>query len=162
MKRLAVIGATGSIGQNTLRVVEHLSHRFTIFALTANSSVDRLAEQTAAFRPAVVGITNDAGVDEFRSRCRKLRVPIPEVVTGAAGLCQIASAADVDVVVSAAVGAAGLAPTYSAVAAGKTVALANKEAMVVAGELLRKTAEKTGARLIPVDSEHSALDQCLR
>src|SRR5262249_27469103 len=162
MKRLAVIGATGSIGQNTLRVVEHLSDRFKIFALAANTALDRLAEQTAVFRPVVVGITNDARVDEFRSRCRELHAPIPEVVTGAAGLRQIASAADVDVVVSAAVGAAGLDPTYSAVAAGKTVALANKEAMVVAGELLRKTAGKTGSLLIPIDSEHSALDQCLR
>jgi 1-deoxy-D-xylulose-5-phosphate reductoisomerase len=87
---------------------------------------------------------------------------MPEVVTGQSGLRQIASAPQVDIVVSAAVGAAGLQPTYSAVAAGKTVALANKEAMVVGGELLRKTAERTGARLIPIDSEHSALDQCLR
>src|SRR6185436_751510 len=105
----------------------------------------------------VVAIADGARVDEFRSRCRNLRITIPEVVTGEAGLRQIASAKEVDIVVSAAVGAAGLQPTYSAVAAGKTVALANKEAMVVAGELLRKTAEQSGARLIPVDSEHSAL-----
>ena len=91
-----------------------------------------------------------------------MRIPVPEVVTGERGLRQIASASEVDIVVSAAVGAAGLAPTYSAVASGKTVALANKEAMVLAGELLRKTASRTGARLIPVDSEHSAVDQCLR
>jgi 1-deoxy-D-xylulose-5-phosphate reductoisomerase len=91
-----------------------------------------------------------------------LGVQVPEVVTGERGLRQIAAATEVDIVVSAAVGAAGLAPTYSAVASGKTVALANKEAMVLAGELLRKTALKTGARVIPVDSEHSALDQCLR
>ena len=162
MKQLAVIGSTGSIGQNTLRVVEHLSDRFKIFALSANSSVERLAEQTAAFHPAVIAITDPARVDEFRSRCRDLRISIPEVVTGAAGLRQITSAAEVDIVVSAAVGAAGLLPTYSAVAAGKVVTLANKEAMVVAGELLRTTAEKTGARLIPIDSEHSAVDQCLR
>jgi 1-deoxy-D-xylulose-5-phosphate reductoisomerase len=162
MKRLAVIGSTGSIGQSTLRVVEHLSDRFNIFALAANSAVDRLAEQTAAFHPEVVAIADASRVDEFRSRCRTRDIPVPEIVTGEAGLRQITCAADVDIVVSAIVGAAGLQPTYCAVAAGKTVALANKEAMVVAGELLCKTAQQTGARLIPVDSEHSALDQCLR
>jgi 1-deoxy-D-xylulose-5-phosphate reductoisomerase len=162
MKRLAVIGATGSIGQNTLRVVEHLSDRFRIFALAANAAVDLLAQQTAAFRPTVVGITDVSRIDEYRERCRHLGIAVPEVVAGQAGLQQIASASDVDIVVSAAVGAAGLPPTYSALASGKTVALANKEAMVLAGELLRKTAQRTGARLIPIDSEHSALDQCLR
>ncbi|HYR44056.1 MAG TPA: 1-deoxy-D-xylulose-5-phosphate reductoisomerase [Terriglobia bacterium] len=162
MKRLAVIGSTGSIGQNTLRVVEHLSDRLKIFALAANSAARLLAEQTAAFNPAVVAIGESARVEEFRSRCRELRISIPEVVTGEAGLRQITSAAEVDIVVSAAVGAAGLHPTYSAVRSGKPVALANKEAMVIAGELLRSTAAKSGARIIPVDSEHSALDQCLR
>ena len=162
MKSLAVIGATGSVGKNTLRVVEHLKDRFQIFALAAHSTVDLLAEQTAAFHPTVVAIGDPARVAQFRQRCTELRVPLPEVVTGQSGLRQIASASQVDIVVSAAVGAAGLQPTYSAVAAGKTVALANKEAMVVGGELLRKTAERTGARLIPIDSEHSALDQCLR
>jgi 1-deoxy-D-xylulose-5-phosphate reductoisomerase len=162
MKRLAVVGSTGSIGQNTLRVVEHLSDRFRIFALAANSAVDRLAEQTAAFRPEVVAIRDTARADEFRRLCQERQIPLPEVLTGDQGLRQIASAADVDIVVSAVVGAAGLQPTYSAVAAGKTVALANKEAMVLAGELLRSTASRTGGRLIPVDSEHSAIDQCLR
>src|SRR5205823_4588310 len=133
--RLALIGSTGSIGQNTLRVVEYLPDRFTIFALAANSAVDRLAEQTAAFHPVVVAITDGARVDEFRSRCRDLKITVPEVVTGDAGLRQITSASEVDIVVSAAVGAAGLQPTLSAVAAGKTVALANEEAMVVGGEL---------------------------
>jgi 1-deoxy-D-xylulose-5-phosphate reductoisomerase len=162
MKRLAVVGSTGSIGQNTLRVVEHLSDRFRVFALAANSTVERLAEQTAAFKPEVVAITDASRAEEFRNRCSALHIPIPEVVTGERGLRQIASASEVDIVVSAAVGAAGLAPTYSAVASGKTVALANKEAMVLGGELLRKTASRTGSRLIPVDSEHSAVDQCLR
>jgi len=162
MKRLTLIGSTGSIGQNTLRVVEHLSHRFQVFALAANSAVRQLAEQAAEFHPAVVAIGDAGRVDEFRQRCRELKVSIPEIVTGESGLRKITSAADVDIVVSAAVGAAGIQPTYTAVASGKTVALANKEAMVIAGELLRKTAASTGARIIPVDSEHSALDQCLR
>jgi len=162
MKRLTLIGSTGSIGQNTLRVVEHLSHRFQIFALAANSAVRQLAEQAAEFHPAVVAIGDAGRVDEFQQRCRELQVSIPEIVTGESGLRKITSAPDVDIVVSAAVGAAGIQPTYTAVASGKTVALANKEAMVIAGELLRKTAASTGARIIPVDSEHSALDQCLR
>jgi 1-deoxy-D-xylulose-5-phosphate reductoisomerase len=162
MKRLAVVGSTGSIGQNTLRVVEHLSDRLGIFALAANSAVGRLAEQTAAFRPEVVAIMDARRVDDYRSHCADLRVSVPEIVTGESGLRKVASAREVDVVVSAAVGAAGLLPTYSAVASGKTVALANKEAMVLAGELLRNTASQTGARVIPVDSEHSAVDQCLR
>ena len=162
MKRLTLIGSTGSIGQNTLRVVEHLSHRFQIFALAANSAARQLAEQAAQFHPAVVAIGDAGRVDEFQQRCRELQVSIPEIVTGESGLRKITSAPDVDIVVSAAVGAAGIQPTYTAVASGKTVALANKEAMVIAGELLRKTAASTGARIIPVDSEHSALDQCLR
>jgi 1-deoxy-D-xylulose-5-phosphate reductoisomerase len=162
MKRVAVIGSTGSIGQNTLRVIDHLSDRFKVFALAANSAVDRLAEQTAAYRPEVVAIMDSLRADEFRKRCAELNVTLPEIVTGEEGMAQVAAAAQVDIVVSAAVGAAGLRPTYCAVAAGKTVALANKEAMVLAGELLRHTALRTGARVIPIDSEHSAVDQCLR
>src|SRR5262245_43345606 len=162
MKRIAIIGSTGSIGQNTLRVVEHLSDRFSAFALAANSAVDRLAEQVSRFHPSVVAIADPSRVAEFREQCRSRGIAPPRVVTGEEGLQEIASAPEVDIVVSAAVGAAGLRPTYSAVAAGKVVALANKEAMVVGGELLRKTAEKSGARIIPVDSEHSAVDQCLR
>src|SRR4029450_8732820 len=92
----------------------------------------------------------------------ELRISLPEIVTGERGLSQVASAAEVDIVVSGAVGAAGLQPTYSAVSAGKTVALANKEAMVLAGELLRDTARRTGARITPTDSQHSAIDQGLR
>jgi 1-deoxy-D-xylulose-5-phosphate reductoisomerase len=162
MKRIALIGSTGSIGKSTLSVVEHLADRFSVFALAVNSTVDRLAEQVGKFRPEVVAITDSKCVDEFRRRCSDSGIRAPEIVTGSEGLRQVTSAAAVDIVVSAAVGAAGLWPTYTAVAAGKTVALANKEAMVVAGELLRKTAEVAGANIIPVDSEHSAVDQCLR
>ncbi len=162
MKRLTVVGSTGSIGQNTLRVVEHLGDRFRIFALAANSGVEKLAEQTAAVHPTVVAISDASRVEEFRNHCAQLKITTPEIVTGESGLRQITSAAEVDIVVSGAVGAAGVHPTYSAVASGKTVALANKEAMVIAGELLRKTAAMTGSQIIPVDSEHSAVDQCLR
>jgi 1-deoxy-D-xylulose-5-phosphate reductoisomerase len=162
MKRISVVGSTGSIGRNTLKVVDHLADRFDVFALAARSAVDVLAGQVAASKPEVVGIMDASRVDAFRNCCREIGIPVPDVVTGETGLRQITSAAEVDIVVSAAVGAAGLLPTHAAVASGKTVALANKEAMVLAGELLRRTAEITGARIIPVDSEHSAVDQCLR
>src|SRR5215831_2685436 len=111
MKRIALIGSTGSIGKSTLSVVEHLSDRFAVFALTANSTVALLAEQVALFRPKVVGIADAKFVDDFRRQCVEQSVPIPEIVTGREGLTKIATAPEVDVVVSAAVGAAGLWPT---------------------------------------------------
>jgi len=162
MKRLAIIGSTGSIGQNTLKVVQHLPGRFEVFALAAHSSVSVLAEQIAAFSPQVVTLMEAGRLDDLVRHCRERGVRLPEILTAEAGLRAIASAPEVEVVVSGAVGAAGLLPTLVAVEAGKTVALANKESMVLAGELLRKTASRTGARIIPIDSEHSAIDQCLR
>lgn len=162
MKQLAVIGSTGSIGQNTLKVVAHLKERLEVFALGVRSSVDSLALQVGEFNPRVVAIGDARHVDAFTLACRQEGVRVPEIVTGQQGLCQIASAAEVDTVVAAAVGAAGLAPTHAAVRAGKTVALANKEAMVLAGELIRPAARRSGSAIIPIDSEHSAVDQCLR
>jgi len=162
MTQLTIIGSTGSVGRNTLKVVEHLVSRFTVFALSAHSSMELLAEQVAAFRPKVVALSDATRIDEFRRHCSHLGTQVPDIVIGDEGLRAVASAPEVDTVVSAAVGAAGLVPTYAAVSAGKTVALANKEAMVLAGELLSLVASRTGSRIIPVDSEHSALDQCLR
>ena len=162
MKQIAIIGSTGSIGQNTLQVVRHLSERFQVFALAAHSSVKLLAEQIQAFNPQVVALTDAGRLDELVQECRERGVRLPEMTTGEEGLRTIASASEVDIVVSGAVGAAGLFPTWVAVQAGKTVALANKESMVLAGELLSRTALQTGARIIPIDSEHSAIDQCLR
>jgi 1-deoxy-D-xylulose-5-phosphate reductoisomerase len=162
MTQLTIIGSTGSVGRNTLKVVEHLADRFSVFALSAYSSVELLADQVSAFHPKVVALSDAARRDEFQLHCKRLGIRLPDVVIGEDGLRTIASSPEVDTVVSAAVGAAGLVPTHAAVAAGKTVALANKEAMVLAGELLSLVASRTGARIIPVDSEHSALDQCLR
>ncbi|HEY2385052.1 MAG TPA: 1-deoxy-D-xylulose-5-phosphate reductoisomerase, partial [Terriglobia bacterium] len=136
--------------------------RFKVFALSAHSAIELLAEQVAAFRPAVVALSDPSRVDAFHRHCRERSVNTPDIVIGEEGLRAVAAASEADTVVSAAVGAAGLVPTYAAVAAGKTVALANKEAMVLAGELLSLVASQTGARIIPIDSEHSALDQCLR
>jgi 1-deoxy-D-xylulose-5-phosphate reductoisomerase len=162
MTQLTIIGSTGSVGRNTLKVVEHLADRFSVFALSAHSSVELLADQVATFHPKVVAVSDAARRDEFQFHCKRRGIHLPDIVIGEDGLRNIASAPEVDTVVSAAVGAAGLVPTHAAVAAGKTVALANKEAMVLAGELLSLVASRTGARIIPVDSEHSALDQCLR
>jgi 1-deoxy-D-xylulose-5-phosphate reductoisomerase len=162
MKQLTIIGSTGSIGQNTLKVVEHLSGRFGVFALAAHSAVDRLAEQVEIFRPRVVALTDRTRLDAFDQSCKRRGIRTPEILTGEQGLRAISCAPEVDIVVSGAVGAAGLLPTWSAVQAGKTVALANKESMVIAGELLSTTAAQTGASIIPIDSEHSAVDQCLR
>jgi 1-deoxy-D-xylulose-5-phosphate reductoisomerase len=162
MKQLAIIGSTGSIGQNTLYVVRHLSGRFQVFALAAHSNVTLLAEQIAAFEPRVVTLIEGSRLNELTRHCRERGIRLPEILTEQEGLRTIASATEVDIVVSGAVGAAGLFPTYVAVEAGKTVALANKESMVLAGELLRSTAARTGAQIIPIDSEHSAIDQCLR
>jgi 1-deoxy-D-xylulose-5-phosphate reductoisomerase len=162
MKQLTIVGSTGSIGRNTLKVVEHLEGRFKVFALSANKAAARLAEQVAAFKPRVVALGDASRVEEFYRHCKQRGTALPEVVTGESGLRLITSAAEVDIVVSAAVGAAGLLPTWSAVTSGKTVALANKEAMVMAGELLARAAGESGARIIPVDSEHSAIDQCIR
>jgi 1-deoxy-D-xylulose-5-phosphate reductoisomerase len=162
MKQLAIIGSTGSIGQNTLNVVRHLSGRFQVFALAAHSNVTLLAEQIAAFEPRVVTLIEGSRLNELTRHCRERGIRLPEILTEQEGLRTIASATEVDIVVSGAVGAAGLFPTYVAVEAGKTVALANKESMVLAGELLRSTAARTGAQIIPIDSEHSAIDQCLR
>ena len=162
MKQLAIIGSTGSIGQNTLHVVRHLSDRFQVFALAAHSNVTLLAEQIAAFEPKVVTLIEGSRIDDLARHCRERGIRLPEILTEQKGLRAIASASEVDIVVSGAVGAAGLFPTWVAVEAGKTVALANKESMVLAGEALRSTASRTGARILPVDSEHSAIDQCLR
>ena len=162
MKQLTIIGSTGSIGQNTLHVVRHLSESFKVFALAAHSSVKLLSDQIEAFQPQVVSLTDPQRLDELRRHCSGKGIRLPEMVTGEEGLRAVASAGEVDIVVSGAVGAAGLFPTWVAVQAGKTVALANKESMVLAGELLSGTAAKTGARIIPIDSEHSAIDQCLR
>ena len=162
MRRICIIGSTGSIGRNTLEVIDSLNQELEVVGLGANRSVGLLARQVSRYRPRAVAIADESLVDEFRIACTSLGFTPPEVLTGPDGLCALAAAEDADVVVSAAVGAAGLAPTHAALACGKQVALANKEAMVIAGELLRKTADRNGGIILPVDSEHAAIEQCLR
>jgi 1-deoxy-D-xylulose-5-phosphate reductoisomerase len=155
---LAVLGATGSIGTQTLDVVRLFPDRFDVEALTCGSSVDQLAEQAREFRPSVL----TAGTAERAEALREQTADLDVTVTvGTDGLCEVATREDVDVVVAAVVGFAGLKPVLAALRAGKTVALANKETMVVGGPLVNEAVEAGGGRLLPVDSEHSAIFQCL-
>ena len=159
-KRIAILGSTGSIGRSTLEVVSALNGRFEIAALTGGSSWQALAEQSRTWRPEKVALTDAAASERLKaelgpdSNC--------QVFSGPESLEAIASDPGVDIVVSAIVGAAGVRPTLAALRAGKTVALANKEALVVAGEVMMRAARENGATLIAVDSEHSALLQATR
>lgn len=163
MKQIAILGSTGSIGCNTLRVIEAFKGEFGVAALGAGSNVELLAEQVEQFRPRVVSVSDDASADQFRHELKKRGViDPPKIVIGVDGLSEVATVDGAEIVIGAVVGALGLLPTYRALELGRRVALANKETLVVAGELMTKAAEKSGAELLPVDSEHNALHQCLR
>ncbi len=157
MRRLAVLGSTGSIGTSTLDVVEGYPERFQVVALAARANLDRLEAQVRRHGPRLVSVGSEAGARELR---RRLGRTATEVVWGTAGLLQAADTG-ADLVVSAIVGADGLLPTMRAVTAGTDVALANKESLVMAGHLLTAEARARGTRILPVDSEHSAIFQCL-
>ena len=157
-KRVAVLGSTGSIGTNTLDVIRHLPERLELVGIAAHAKWDLLAEQCRAFRPRFAVLTDSTA---FQSADRKSFPRETELLCGDAGALKLVTAPDVDVVVSAVVGAAGLAGTWAALDAGKDVALANKETLVVAGGLITELAAKRGAKLLPVDSEHSAVFQAL-
>ena len=157
-KQLTVLGSTGSIGRQTLDLVERYPGRFEVVGLAAGKNLDVLFAQIERFRPAAVSVADAA--DAAALRARLPRGSRTEVLAGEAGAVQIARAPS-DVVMAAMVGAAGLPPTLAAVEAGRDVALANKEVLVMAGELVTRTAAKTGARLLPVDSEHCAIHQAL-
>jgi 1-deoxy-D-xylulose-5-phosphate reductoisomerase len=156
--RLCILGSTGSIGTQTLDIVRLFPGRFVIDALTAGENVDLLARQAAEFRPRIAVVANEERLDALR---RALEGTGVEARAGAGAVREAAAAATSDTVVAAMVGFAGLAPTLEAIAAGKKIALANKESLVVAGELVRERARASGSRVIPVDSEHSAIFQCL-
>ena len=157
-KRLAIIGSTGSIGTQTLGIVARYPDLFTVSVLTAGSNAELLMEQARLFRPAKVVIGNEAFYSVVRDGLAGLGT---EVMAGQKAVEEVAASEGIDTVVAAMVGFAGLGPTAAAVAAGREVALANKETLVVAGELITRTAAITGSRLLPVDSEHSAIMQCL-
>ena len=160
---VAVLGSTGSIGCNTLRVIESLTaSRMRVVALGAGSNIDRLADQIATHLPELVSVESEESAHELRAKLFERDVDLPRIVTGEAGLVEVATHTDADCVVSATVGAVGFLPTLRALESGKRVALANKETLVMAGELMTRAARQSGAELLPIDSEHNALHQCLR
>jgi 1-deoxy-D-xylulose-5-phosphate reductoisomerase len=162
MKRIAILGSTGSIGRSTLSVVEAHPERFAVAALAAGSNLELALEQAKRWRPRLVSMAREEDAERLRSELKKARHGEVEVAHGPAGAVKVATHPDGDFVVSAIVGVAGLEATYEAVKAGKTVGLANKESLVAAGELLTKEAKRHDKPLLPIDSEHNAVHQCLR
>jgi 1-deoxy-D-xylulose-5-phosphate reductoisomerase len=158
MKGLSILGSTGSVGTNVLRVVDAFPDRFRIVGLSAGGNIERLAGQVARYRPRVVSVATPAAAEELR---RRTDLGQTRVEVGEEGSVAVATHPDTATVVAAAVGAVGLVPTYRALQAGKDVALANKETLVMAGELMVEAARERGGRLLPIDSEHCAVHQCL-
>ncbi len=159
-QRVCILGATGSVGANTLDVISRHPGRFEVFALTAHSRVDELFVQCARWRPRFAALPDAASANALRASLKAHGVPT-EVLTGPQALCDLAAHPDVDSVMAAIVGAAGLAPCLAAARAGKRLLLANKEALVVGGALFMAAVREGGAVLLPIDSEHSAIFQCL-
>jgi len=162
MKRIAILGSTGSIGRSTLSVAESYPDRFQIVTLAAGSNLEAAFEQAQRWHPRVISMAGEKDADALRGRLKKEGLRNIEVAHGAAGTVQVATHPEVDFVVSAIVGVAGLEATYEAVRAGKTLGLANKECLVAAGELITAEARKRGVALLPIDSEHNAVHQCMR
>src|SRR4029079_1585601 len=160
---VAILGSTGSIGCNSLRVIESLTaSRMSVVALAAGTNVERLADQIATHLPEVVSVDTETAAQDLRALLFARDVDLPRIVIGEAGLIEVATHPNAGCVISAIVGAIGFVPTLKALEMGKRVALANKETLVMAGELMTEAARKSGAELLPVDSEHNALHQCLR
>ncbi len=163
MKQISILGSTGSIGRQCLSVVEALPGRFGIVALAAGGNLEELAGQVERHRPEVVSVGDAQKMDELAERLRAKGIsPLPEIHYGREGMLAAGTHPKAEIVVSAAVGVVGLEATYEAVKRGKTVALSNKEVLVAAGELVMAAAKQAGRELLPVDSEHNAVHQCLR
>lgn len=160
MKGICVLGATGSIGISTLDVVGRHPELYRVVALTANRDAERLAEQCRRHRPALAVLADVGAAERLRGLLADM-AGAPEVLTGPEALAQVAALPEVDIVMAAIVGAAGLLPTLAAARTGKRLLLANKEALVVAGEILMSAAAASGALLLPIDSEHNAIFQCM-
>ena len=157
-KQISILGSTGSIGTQALQVIEEHPDLYEAYALTANNQVELLAEQARKFMPAAVVIANEAKYLQLKEMLADLPI---QVYAGADALCEIVEAKPIDVVLASMVGYAGLRPTMNAIKAGKAIALANKETLVVAGELINALAQQYHTPILPVDSEHSAIFQCL-
>jgi 1-deoxy-D-xylulose-5-phosphate reductoisomerase len=163
MKSISILGSTGSIGRQCLNVVESLPDRLQIVALAAGGNLEELTGQIAHHHPKVVSVADSQRATELLSRLREAEIyPLPEIEFGAAGNKSVATIPEAQVVVSAAVGVVGLEATYAAIVAGKQVALSNKEVLVAAGEIVMAAVHRAGVPLLPVDSEHNAIHQCLR
>jgi 1-deoxy-D-xylulose-5-phosphate reductoisomerase len=161
VKAITLLGSTGSIGTQTLDIVEHHPDKFRIVGLAAGSNVELLARQVQQFRPEIVAIGNDAKLTEFKDAIANLDYR-PIIVAGAAGTIEVAGYGDAQSVVTGIVGCAGLLPTIAAIKAGKDIALANKETLIAGGPVVLPLVEKHGVKLLPADSEHSAIFQCLQ
>jgi len=161
MKRLSILGSTGSVGQSTLDVVALHPGQFSVVALTANSNVEKMALQCQQFNPEVAVMVDQESAKKLAVKLADLGLNRVVVLAGEGALCDVASDASSDSVMSAIVGAAGLLPTLMAVKAGKRVLIANKEPLVMTGDLFMREAKISGATILPIDSEHNAIFQCL-
>jgi len=161
MKAISILGSTGSIGCNTLRVIEHLGD-FRVVAMAAGRNMAKFAGQIEQFRPELVSCDDESCAENLNRELRSLGVKPPRIELGTAGLVAVATHPEVETVVAATVGAVGFLPTLRAIEAGKRIALANKETLVMAGEMMMAAAAASGAEILPVDSEHNAIHQCLR
>jgi 1-deoxy-D-xylulose-5-phosphate reductoisomerase len=162
MKRIAILGSTGSIGRSTLSVAESYPERFQIVTLAAGGNLEVAFAQAQRWHPRVMSMAGEADADALRARLKTEGLSDIEIVHGSAGTVRVATHPEVDFVVSAIVGVAGLEATYEAVRAGKTLGLANKECLVAAGELITSEARRQKVALLPIDSEHNAVHQCMR
>jgi 1-deoxy-D-xylulose-5-phosphate reductoisomerase len=162
LKQIAILGSTGSIGQSTLSIIDSYPDRFAVASLAAGRNIDAAFEQCARWRPRVASVATEELAAALTQRLKAAGVNGIEVVYGTEGTIRVATLPEVDFVVSAIVGVAGLEATYAAVEAGKAIGLANKEAMVAAGEILTAAARAKNVPLLPIDSEHNAVHQCMR
>jgi len=162
MKRIAILGSTGSIGRSTLNVIENNPERFQLLTMAAGSNVKAALEDARRWKPKVLSLASEKDAEQARRQLKAEGLGEIEVVWGQAGTVSVATHAEVDFVVSAIVGVAGLKATYEAVKAGKAVGLANKECLVAAGELITAEARRRQKPLLPIDSEHNAVHQCMR
>ena len=162
MKGIAILGYTGSIGRSTLSVVEAHQERFSVISLAAGSNVEAAVEQARRWRPRIFSMKTEESTDKLRKKLKSAGLEEVKVAEGVAGSVAVATHPEVDFVVSAIVGVAGLEATYEAVRAGKSVGLANKECLVTAGDLITAEARKHHQPLLPIDSEHNAVHQCMR
>jgi 1-deoxy-D-xylulose-5-phosphate reductoisomerase len=157
MKKITLLGSTGSIGKQTLELIEHFPEELSVFAVSAHSNIQLFSEQVAKFKPRFAVLTDQKSYEQLKGKIPQFT----QLLSGADGLKQIVSAPEIDLVVDALVGASGLLPCLQAIQAGKDIALANKEVLVMAGQLVTKKCQEKNVRLLPIDSEHSGMLQCL-